>query len=226
MFKKIAKNTGHGTVLLGFCILAVLGGSLSLSAQSADKTGEPKKPTELWDPAGYIGLDEIKPGMEGYCLTEYGVGGVEKFALKVVDVVRDVWPEEKPLLVRVSATDWSEGGLTIGDQVQVARWLKDHGVDMVDCSSGGIDPSVPPHVGPGYQVPFATQIRREAEIGTVAVGLITTPGQADEIVRQGQADLVALGRELLRHPFWVLDAAGALGQEIAWPRQYRRAKLT
>jgi len=99
MFKTIAKNTGHGPVLLGFCILAVLGGSLSLSAQSADKTGEPKKPTELWDPAGYIGLDEIKPGMEGYCLTEYGVGGVEKFALKVVDVVRDFEPKRDIILV-------------------------------------------------------------------------------------------------------------------------------
>ena len=148
-----------------------------------------------------------------------------RLLLEVVETVRAVWPARKPLLVRLSATDWVEGGLTVADQAQVARWLWERGVDLVDCSSGGITPSGPPGVGPGYQVPFAAQIRREAEVGTIAVGLITTPEQAEEILREGQADLVALGRELLRHPYWPLDAAGALGQEIDWPRQYRRAKL-
>ena len=144
--------------------------------------------------------------------------------LRVVEAVRAVWTEARPLLVRVSATDWIEGGLTVADQVQVARWLKAHDVDLVDCSSGGIGPAAAPHVAPGYQVPFAAQIRREAGVGTLAVGLITTPQMAEEIVREGQADLVALGRELLRHPHWTLDAAHTLDQEITWPRPYKRAR--
>ncbi len=145
--------------------------------------------------------------------------------LRVVDAVRIVWPVKKPLLVRVSSTDWVEGGLTVEDQVQVARWLKAHDVDLVDCSSGGISPAASPRLVPGYQVQFATQIRREADIGTMAVGLITKPEQADEVIRNGRADLVALGRELLRRPHWPLDAAAALGQQINWPRQYEQAKL-
>jgi 2,4-dienoyl-CoA reductase-like NADH-dependent reductase (Old Yellow Enzyme family) len=147
-----------------------------------------------------------------------------RLLLEVVEAVRAVWSGKKPLLVRLSATDWVEGGLTIEDQVQVARWLWTRGVDVVDCSSGGITPTGPSNVAPGYQVPFAARIRHESEIGTIAVGLITTPEQADGIVREGQADLVALGRELLRQPYWPLGAAGALGQELACPRQYRRAK--
>ena len=156
---------------------------------------------------------------------EYG-GPLENRArmlLRVVDAVRQVWPEQRPLLVRLSCTDWVEGGLTIDDQVQVARWLKTHGVDMIDCSSGGITSVVPP-TGPGYQIPFAEKIRREAGIATMSVGLITTPEMAEEIVRNGRADVVTLGRELLRHPYWPLDAAHALGAEVAWPKQYVRAK--
>ncbi len=146
-----------------------------------------------------------------------------RLLLRAVEAVRAVWPEERPLFVRISATDWAEGGVTVEDQVQVARWLKGRGVDLVDCSSGGIGQPPPDRVGPGYQVPFAERIRREAEIPTMAVGLITTPELADEIVRNGRADLVALGRELLRHPHWPLDAAHALGCPFPWPRQYRRA---
>jgi 2,4-dienoyl-CoA reductase-like NADH-dependent reductase (Old Yellow Enzyme family) len=159
---------------------------------------------------------------------EYG-GSLENRArmlLRVVEAVRAVLPESRPLLVRLSCTDWTEGGLTVGDQVQVARWLKAHGVDLVDCSSGGSTPSTPP-VGPGYpgyQVPFAEKIRREASIATMAVGQITTPEMAEEIVRNGRADLVALGRELLRNPYWPLHAARALGHDLAWPKQYLRAK--
>ena len=159
---------------------------------------------------------------------EYG-GSLENRArmlLRVVEAVRAVLPESQPLLVRLSCTDWTEGGLTVGDQVQVARWLKAHGVDLVDCSSGGSTPSTPP-VGPGYpgyQVPFAEKIRREASIATMAVGQITTPEMAEEIVRNGRADLVALGRELLRNPYWSLHAARALGHDLAWPKQYLRAK--
>jgi 2,4-dienoyl-CoA reductase-like NADH-dependent reductase (Old Yellow Enzyme family) len=113
----------------------------------------------------------------------------------------------------------------VDDQVQVARWLKARGVDMVDCSSGGSIPQLPP-VGPGYQVPFAEKIRREAGIATMAVGLITAPEMAEEIVRNGRADVVALGRELLRNPYWPLQAARVLGHDLAWPKQYQRAKPT
>jgi 2,4-dienoyl-CoA reductase-like NADH-dependent reductase (Old Yellow Enzyme family) len=148
-----------------------------------------------------------------------------RMLVRVVEAVRQVWPEEKPLLVRVSATDWEEGGLGPDEVASVARKLRGLGVDLIDCSSGGLVPAVPPGIGPGYQIPFAQQVRREAGIATAAVGLITEPELADEIVRNGRADLVALGRELLRHPYWPLDAARTLGHEIAWPRQYRRASL-
>lgn len=148
-----------------------------------------------------------------------------RLLLRVVDAVRAELPDSTPLLVRLSCTDWTDGGVTVDDQVQVARRLKAHGVDMVDCSSGGNTPQLPP-VGPGYQVPFADKIRREANIATMAVGLITTPEMAEEIVRNGRADLVALGRELLRNPYWALQAARALGDDFAWPKQYQRAKPT
>jgi 2,4-dienoyl-CoA reductase-like NADH-dependent reductase (Old Yellow Enzyme family) len=148
-----------------------------------------------------------------------------RFLLRVVEAVRQVWPQDKPLLVRVSATDWSDGGLTPDEVVVVARELLARDVDLIDCSSGGSVPARPPARGPGYQVPFAEKIRREAGIATAAVGLITTPELADEIVRNGRADLVALGRELLRHPHWPLDAARTLGRQIPWPRQYRQGRL-
>lgn len=147
-----------------------------------------------------------------------------RFLMRVVDAVRGAWPEDRPILVRVSVTDWVAGGLTPDDQVAVARELKARGVDLIDCSSGGTVPFAPPDVGPGYQVPFAEQIRREAGIATAAVGLIGAPELADEIVRNGRADLVALGRELLRNPYWPLEAARILGRDVAWPRQYLRAR--
>jgi 2,4-dienoyl-CoA reductase-like NADH-dependent reductase (Old Yellow Enzyme family) len=173
---------------------------------------------------GYF-LHEFLSPISNHRADQYG-GSLENRArmlLRVVDAVREILPESQPLSVRLSCTDWIEGGLTIEDQVQVARWLRAHGVDLVDCSSGGSTPQLPP-VGPGYQVPFAEKIRREAGIATMTVGLITTPEMAEEIVRNGRADMVALGRELLRNPYWPLHAARALGQDIAWPRQYLRAK--
>jgi 2,4-dienoyl-CoA reductase-like NADH-dependent reductase (Old Yellow Enzyme family) len=147
-----------------------------------------------------------------------------RFLLEVVDVVRQVWPEELPLLVRLSATDWTEGGLTITDTVEVSRVLKEHGVDLIDTSSGGNALAAIP-LQPGYQVPFAAQIKREAGLPTAAVGLITEPQQANEIIQQGEADLVALARELLRNPHWPLSAARALHHDITWVPQYTRAKL-
>ena len=148
------------------------------------------------------------------------------FPLRVVEAVRAVWPAARPLFVRLSVTDWGvPGGVTVDDSVTLARALRARGVDLVDCSSGGISPAPPRAVWPGYQVPLAERLRHEAEIPTAAVGLITAPEMADEILRNGRADLVALGRELLRHPHWPLDAARALRQELDWPVQYRRARL-
>jgi len=179
---------------------------------------------ELHGAHGYL-LHEFLSPITNRRSDEYG-GAFENRArmlLRVVDAVRGVWPESRPLLVRLSCTEYIEGGLTLDDQVQVARWLKAHAVDLVDCSSGAITPALPP-VGPGYQVPFAERIRREAGIATMAVGMITTPEMAEEIVRNGRADVVAMGRELLRSPHWPLHAARALGHDIEWPRQYQRAK--
>lgn len=143
----------------------------------------------------------------------------------VVTAVREVWPEEYPLFVRISATDWHAGGWTIEDSVELARRLAQDGADLIDCSSGGAVPNTTIPIGPGYQVGFAEQVRREAGIATGAVGLITNAAQADTIVRSGQADMVFLARELLRDPHWPLRAAHELREEIAWAPQYARAKL-
>ena len=176
---------------------------------------------------GYLNHEFLSP-LSNRRTDSYG-GTLENRArllLRVVEAVRQEWSEEKPLFVRVSATDWVEGGLVPDEIVTVARGLRALGVDLVDCSSGGLINVSPPGLGPGYQVPFAHKVRREAGIATAAVGLITKPELADEIIRNGRADLVALGRELLRHPHWPLDAARILGHEISWPRQYRRARLS
>ncbi|HEY3600817.1 MAG TPA: NADH:flavin oxidoreductase/NADH oxidase [Chthoniobacterales bacterium] len=137
--------------------------------------------------------------------------------------VRQVWPEEYPLFVRISATDWMEDGWTGDDSVALARELYSLGVDLIDCSTGGIVPNARVPVGPGYQVPFAGRIRREAGVASGAVGMITAPEQADQIIRSGQADVVLLARELLRHPYWPLNAARSLRQRIEAPSQYGRA---
>ncbi|MDP2053926.1 MAG: NADH:flavin oxidoreductase/NADH oxidase [Acidobacteriota bacterium] len=146
-----------------------------------------------------------------------------RFVREVVTAVRGVWPENLPLFVRISATDWLEGGWDIEQSVELARQLKTLGVDFIDCSSGGNAARAQIPVGPGYQAPFAERIRRDAAVLTGAVGLITEPSQAERIVSSGQADAVLLARELLRDPYFPLRAAHALGQEIAWPAQYLRA---
>ena len=147
-----------------------------------------------------------------------------RLAREVVAAVRQAWPERLPLLVRVSATDWAEGGWTPDETVELARALRGLGVDLVDCSSGGLVPWAKVALGPGYQVPFAERVRREAGVATAAVGLVTSPAQAEAIVASGQADLVLLGRELLRDPRFPLRAAAALGADGPWPKQYLRAK--
>lgn len=148
-----------------------------------------------------------------------------RFLREVVEGVRKVWPDDLPLWVRLSATDWAEsGGWQIEETVQVSRWLGELGVDVIDCSSGGTlrNASIPE--GPGYQVAFAARVRQEAAVAAAAVGLITEPTHADEIVRSGQADMVLLARALLRDPYWPLRAAQELGVEVPWPNQYLRAK--
>ncbi len=149
-----------------------------------------------------------------------------RFLHETVACIREVWPEKYPLFVRISASDWVEGGWSIEESVELARHLKEQAVDLIDCSSGGVVPKAKIQIGPGYQVPFAERIRREAGIRTGAVGLITTPAQAEEIVSSGKADAVLLARELLRDPYFPLRAGFELGQDIAWPNQYLRAKRT
>jgi 2,4-dienoyl-CoA reductase-like NADH-dependent reductase (Old Yellow Enzyme family) len=146
-----------------------------------------------------------------------------RLVLEVVDAVRAVWPAHLPLFVRISATDWAEGGWNIDESIQLARLFRDHGVNLVDVSSGGLVPNAKVPVGPGYQVEFASRIRREAHIPTAAVGLITEPAQANAMIAQGDADLVLLGRGFLNDPNWPLHAAAALGEPASWPPQYLRA---
>ena len=146
-----------------------------------------------------------------------------RLCLEIVDAVRAVWPERLPIFLRLSATDWVPGGWDIDQAVELARVLRTRGVDLIDCSSGGAAPQAQIPIGPGFQVPFAERIRREANIPTGAVGLITEPGQADAIIRRGAADCVLLARELLRDPYWPRRAARELGHQLPWPRQYLRA---
>ena len=142
---------------------------------------------------------------------------------EIVAAVRDSWPERAPLFVRISATDWIDGGWDIQQSVELARQLKELGADLIDCSSGGNVAHAKIPVGPGYQTQFAEQIRREAGILTGAVGMITSPVQAEHIMVTGQADAVVIAREFLRDPYWPLRAARELGQSISWPVQYLRA---
>ncbi len=180
---------------------------------------------ELHAAHGYL-LHEFLSPLANVRQDHYG-GSFEnrvRLALEVVDEVRARWPERLPLWVRVSATDWVEGGWDADQSVELASALREHGVDLVDVSSGGLHPGQRIPVGPGYQVPFAARIRREAGIATAAVGLITDPEQAEGIVRDGDADVVLLAREMLRQPHWPLLAAHALGEAGPWPPQYRRAR--
>ena len=142
---------------------------------------------------------------------------------EIVSAVRRTWPERAPLFVRISATDWVDGGWDVEQSIQLAHQLKELGVDLIDCSSGGNVAQANIPVGAGYQTPFAEQIRRQANIITGAVGMITSPVQAEHVVVTGQADAIIMAREFLRDPYWPLRAARELGQEISWPVQYLRA---
>jgi 2,4-dienoyl-CoA reductase-like NADH-dependent reductase (Old Yellow Enzyme family) len=181
---------------------------------------------ELHAAHGYLAHAFLSP-LSNLRTDEYG-GSFDnriRFLIETTRAVRNVWPERLPLTVRLSCTDWVEGGWTIDESVELSRRLKSEGVDLIDASSGGSSPAAKIAVGPGYQVEFAARIRREAGIATAAVGMITEPAQADEIVRGDQADIVLLARELLRDPNWPLRAASELGAKPGPkpPVQYARA---
>lgn len=182
------------------------------------------KVIELHAAHGYL-IHEFLSPVSNTRTDRYG-GSFEnrtRFARETVSAVRAVWPDSLPLFVRISATDYTDGGWDLPQSIELARELKKLGVDLIDCSSGGNVATAKIPLGPGYQVPFAESIKRDAQIPTGAVGLITESAQADAIVRSGQADIVLLARELLRDPYWPLRAAGELGQTISWPAQYLRA---
>lgn len=143
-----------------------------------------------------------------------------RLLLEVAAALREAIPDSLPLFTRISASDWAEGGWDLAQSIELARALKPLGVDLIDCSSGALIPGAKIPVAPGYQVPFAAAIRKESGILTGAVGMITEPQQADEIIRSGQADLVFLAREMIREPYWALKAQQALGQTATWPLQY------
>jgi 2,4-dienoyl-CoA reductase-like NADH-dependent reductase (Old Yellow Enzyme family) len=197
-------------------------GAFAAAAHRAREAGF--RVVEIHAAHGYL-ISEFLSPLANRRTDEYG-GSFEnriRLLLEVVSAVRGRWPEGAPLFVRISATDWEEGGWTLEESVALAGHLKDAGVDLVDCSSGGNVPPARIPVGPGYQTPFAERIRREAKILTGAVGMITGPAQADHIIRTGQADVAIMAREFLRDPYWPLRAARALGYPVAWPVQYVRA---
>ncbi len=173
---------------------------------------------------GYL-LHEFLSPLSNQRTDRYG-GSFEnrtRIVREVVDAVRGAWPERLPLFVRISSTDWVDGGWTIEDSIALARQVKDRGVDLVDCSTGGNAAHAKIPIGPGYQVPFAERVRRDAGIPTGAVGLITEPAQAEEILQRGQADAIIIARQLLRDPYFPLHAAQALGVTPPVPNQYLRA---
>jgi len=173
---------------------------------------------------GYLMHQFFSP-LSNHRTDEYGgsFGNRIRFALETIEAVRAAWPEQLPLLLRISATDWIEGGWDIEESVELARCVKPMGVDLIDCSSGGTSLEQKVQLGPGYQVPFAERIRRDVGIPTGAVGLITGAHQAERIISSGQADLVLLAREFLRDPYFPLHAAQQLGVKPAPPKQYARA---
>jgi 2,4-dienoyl-CoA reductase-like NADH-dependent reductase (Old Yellow Enzyme family) len=179
---------------------------------------------ELHGAHGYL-LNEFLSPLSNRRTDEYG-GSFEnriRIALEIVTAVRREWPQNLPLFLRISSTDWTEGGWTIDDSVELSRRVHALGVDLIDCSSGGNVPNAKIPVGPGYQVPFAERIRHDAKMLTGAVGMITEAEQADDLIGNGQADLVLLARELLRDPYFPMHAAARLGVPVRAPKQYLRA---
>ncbi|HTI60717.1 NADPH dehydrogenase NamA [Mucilaginibacter sp.] len=183
------------------------------------------KVIEIHGAHGYL-IHEFYSPISNNRTDEYG-GSFEnriRLLIEVIGSVQEVWPADLPLFVRISSTDWTEGGWTADDSVALAKILKEKGVDLVDCSSGGNMAAAKIPLKPGYQVEFAEKVKKETDILTGAVGLVTTAPQADAIIQTGQADMVLLAREMLRDPHFALRAAHELGREIKWPVQYERAK--
>ena len=174
---------------------------------------------------GYL-LNEFLSPLANKREDEYG-GDFEnraRFLLEIIDDVKAVWPADLPIFVRISASDWAEGGWDIHDSVRLSLLLKTMGVDLIDCSSGGVVRDAKIETGPGYQVTFSNDIRRETGMLTGAVGMITEVDQANEIIESGKADLVIMAREFLRDPYFPLHAAQKIGAKVNWPVQYERAK--
>ena len=182
---------------------------------------------EIHGAHGYL-INEFTSPLSNKRTDEYG-GSFEnriRFLLEIIGAIREVWPGHLPLFLRISATDWAEGGWTVEDSVRLAMIVKEKGVDLIDCSSGGVVSFAKIPAKPNYQVPFADAVRK-AGIPTGAVGIIVTPTQAEEVLANGQADLIFMARELLRDPYFPLRAASELGyDELEWPAQYERAKRT
>ena len=174
---------------------------------------------------GYL-LHEFLSPLSNRRTDEYG-GPLEnrmRFPLKLAEALRQAWPDNLPLFVRISSTDWLDGGWDLDQSIAFCRRLKALGADLIDCSSGALAPHAKIPAGPGFQVPFAAAIRQEAQIATGAVGFITQPVQAEQIIATGQADAILMAREFLREPYWPLHAAKVLNVDIPWPPQYLLAK--
>lgn len=204
--------------------MAELVEAFEAAARRADEAG--MDVIEIHGAHGYL-LHEFQSPLSNHREDEYG-GSLEnrcRFPLEVVRAVRRVWPQNKPLFFRISASDWEQGGWDMEQTVKFAHWLKAEGVDLIDCSGGGNTPTAQIPVGPGYQTDFAARVKREVGIATGAVGMITDPVQAEHIVHSGQADCVLLAREILRDPYFPLTAARELHghNNVILPRQYERA---
>jgi 2,4-dienoyl-CoA reductase-like NADH-dependent reductase (Old Yellow Enzyme family) len=192
------------------------------AAERARKAGF--KIIEIHSAHGYL-LHEFLSPLSNTRNDQYG-GSFDnrvRLLIEVVTAVKKKWPEELPLFIRISATDWVTGGWTIDESIKLCQLLKNAGADLIDVSSGGTVAHAKIPIGPGYQIPFAQQIRNQAKIATAAVGMITAAAQADQIIRTQQADMVFIAREILRNPYWPLLAAHELGHKVAWPPQYLRA---
>jgi len=198
-------------------------GQFALAARRSSEAGF--EVAEVHMAHGYL-LHEFLSPLTNQRNDEFG-GSREnrmRFPLRVAKVVRETWPQHRPVFVRISASDWVQGGWGLDDSLELVRQLKTIGIDLVDCSSGGLVPDAKIPAGPGFQTPFATAIRQKTGMPTGAVGFITDPVQAEQIVATGLADAVFLARQMLRDPYWPLHAARALGVTVTWPAQYDRAR--
>ncbi len=183
------------------------------------------KVIELHGAHGYL-INEFLSPLSNKRTDDYG-GSFEnriRLLLEIIAAVQEEWPAVNPLFVRISASDWTVGGWTVDDSVALANVLKYKGIDLMDCSSGGVVPNVTIPAAPGYQVPFAEAVRKQTGMPTGAVGIIVNAEQAEKILASGQADLIVMARELLRDPYFPLHAASELGADVTWPVQYERAK--